>query len=80
MAKAFANPCVYSSIRHGIVSDTVRQTRFYPLREHVKSVQLIVSEEYCEGVFPAAACCLGEGLNINKLKTTPIPNKKVHIA
>ena len=42
--------------RHGLPSQRALLDTVYPLREHLNSVQRMVSGGYCEGLFPDTVC------------------------
>ena len=52
-----AGECLQTGFeRHGLPPQRAPLDTVYPLREHLNSVQRIVSGGYCEGLFPDTVC------------------------
>ena len=52
-----AEECLQTGFeRHGLPHQRALLDTVYPLREHLNSVQRMVSGGYCEGLFPEPVC------------------------
>ena len=52
-----AGDCLQTGFeRHGLPPQRAPLDTVYPLREHLNSVQCMVSRGYCEGLFPDTVC------------------------